>query len=279
VYPSPNTGVDWRAAAAIVLVAVVCAQATVAGERETPEEFVLRSLGHLQRGEATAVIPLFSPESLPGLSLEQIAGAVQLLGLHDEIDSQLLTSESGPATEGVVVTTIIYHLVGPETALIAVGQVKESGARMKLTGLSFRPAPSKPSELFPFVLTGVSYVHYYVLIGLFLIPALMLYATVQCVHRESGTGWFWIPVILIGVGRATAVWIPGPADERLFSFVPTAITMLGIEIQRAASFQPWNVSVSAPLGAILYLSWSSRGARTPTPHETPPSQAPDRQSP
>lgn len=81
-------------------------------------------------------------------------------------------------------------------------------------------------------------------------------------RRESGVGWAWIPVILTGIGRATAVWIPGPPDERLFSFVPMAITVLGVEMQKVASFEPWQVSVSAPLGAILYLWWSDRQSRT-----------------
>lgn len=254
--------IGWRVAHAIGFAGIAWAQGAVASERETAQEFVLRSLGHLQRGEASAVIPLFAPESLPEMSLDQIAGAIQLLGLNDQIDSRLVTQESGHSDEGVLISTIIFHLKGPESALLATAQVRHTDGGLQLIGLRFNSAPLELSELFPFVLTDISYVHYYILIALLFVPALMLYACVQCLRRESGIGWAWIPLILIGVGRATAVWLPGPADERLFSFVPMAITVLGVEIQRVAVFEPWQVSVSAPLGAILYLSWSGRRSRT-----------------
>lgn len=267
-----------RVVSAIVLAAIVSAPEAIADERETPPEFVLRSLGHIQRGEASAVIPLFAPESLAEISLDQIVGAIQLLGLNDQIHSQLVTQESGYSAEGVPVETIIYHLKGPDSALLAVGQVTDTDSGLKLVGLRFSSAPMELDELFPFVMTGISYVHYYILIALIFVPALMLYATVVCLRRESGAGWVWVPFILIGIGRATALWIPGPADERLFSFVPMAITVLGVEIQKVAAFEPWQVSVSAPIGAILYLSWSGRPSRTGLVAKPQASRAPDNQS-
>ncbi len=268
------SSIDWRAALAIVLAAIVWSHVAGAGERETPQELVLRSLGHIERGEISAVIPLFAPESLSEISLDQIAGSIRILGLEDQVDPQLVTEESGYSAEGVPVTTIIYHLSGPDRALLAVGQVTDTEGGPKLIGLRFNSAPLELSDLFPFVMTDISYVHYYVLIALLLVPALMLYATVQCLRRESGVGWAWIPVILTGVGRATAVWIPGPADERLFSFVPMAITVLGVEMQKAASFEPWHVSVSAPLGAIIYLWWSDRQSKTRVESRRQASRAP-----
>jgi hypothetical protein len=270
--------VDWRAAPAIALAAVVWAAAAVAGEQETPQEFVLRSLGHIQRGEASAVIPLFAPESLAEISLDQVAGAIQLLGVHDQVHSQLVTQESGHSADGVPIDTVIYHLKGPDSALLAIGQVRDTDNGLKLIGLKFSPAPLDLSEIFPFVMTGISYVHYYVLIALLFVPALMLYATVVCLRRESGAGWAWIPFILIGIGRATALWIPGSADDRLFSFVPMAVIVLGVEIQKVAVFEPWQVSVSAPVGAILYLSWTGRTSRTRLAAEPQTSRTPDSQS-
>jgi hypothetical protein len=254
--------VDWRTALAIVLAAIVWAHASTSGERETSRELVQRSLGHIRRGEISAVIPLFAPESLQKISLDQFVGAIQVLGLGDQIDSQLVTEESSYSAEGVPTDTIIFHLKGPDTALLVAGQVQDTESGAKLTGLSLRSAPLELSEFFPFVVTGLSYVHYYVLIALFCVPALMLYASVRCLRRESAVGWTWIPFILIGIGRATAVWVPGPPDERLFSFTPMAITLLGVGMQKVPAFEPWQVSVSAPLGAIMYLWWSGHRSRT-----------------
>jgi hypothetical protein len=269
------SSVDWRVALATVLTAIAWADAAAAGERETPQEFVLRCLGHIQRGEISAVIPLFAPESLPEISWEQLEGGIQILGLSDQINSQLIAVQSGDSADGVPVHTIIYHLRGPDRALLAIGQVRNTDSGQKLIGLRFNSAPMELSDLFPFVISGISYVHYYMMIGLLLVPALMVYATVQCLRRESRIGWAWIPLIMVGVGRATAVWVPGPADERLFSFVPMAITVFGVEIQRAASFEPWQVTVSAPLGAIIYLWWSDHRSRTRVDSQQRASRAPD----
>jgi hypothetical protein len=255
----------WRAALAVLISSILCAHAAAANDRESPPDLVLRSLAHLRHGEVNAVIPLFAAESLQETSLEQVVGTVQLLGLSDQIESQLVTVESGQSAEGNLVHTVVYHVKGPERALLAVGQVQATSAGPKLIGLRVSPAPLQLSELFPFVLTDLSYVHYYVLIALLFVPALMLYATVRCLRRESGVGWAWIPIILVGIGRASATWIPCaenaascPADERLFSFVPMAITILGVDIQKVAVFEPWQVSVSAPIGAIIYLWWSGQ---------------------
>ena len=253
---------DWRTALAIVLAAVVWTQAGSAGERETSRELVLRSLGHIERDELSAVVPLFAPDSLQASSLNQLVGAFQLLGIGDEIKSRFVTEESSQSPEGDIVDTIVYHLIGQETALLAAGQVLNTETGAKLLSLSLKPAPLELSELNPFVLTNLSDLHKYILVALFCVPGLMLYATVQCLRRESGVGWAWIPFILIGIGRATAVWVPGPPKERLFSFVPIDFVIPGVWIERVANFEPWEVSVSAPLGAIAYLWWSGRTSRT-----------------
>ncbi len=261
-----NRSVDWKAALAISLAAILWAHTAPAGERETSRELVLRSLGHISRAEINAVAPLFADGSLQETTLDQFVGAIGVMGLGDSVESQLVTENSQQTPDGVVIDTVVYHMSGPNSALLAVGQVEHNDGELKLVGLSFNPAPQELSELFPFVLVGLSYVHYYMLIALVCVPALMAYATVQCLRRESGVGWAWIPLILIGIGRATAVWVPGPPDERLFSFVPATITMLGVQLVKVPVFEPWQVSVSVPLGAIAYLWWSGR--RQPTQVES-----------
>jgi len=255
--------VDRRAVLAISLVAIVCTHAATAGERETSRELVLRALGHIKRAEITAVAPLFAPGSLQQTALDQFVGAIGAMGLGDPVQTRLVTETSVETPEGVVVDTIVYHLSGPNNSLLAIGQVENRDSGPKLIGLSLNPAPRELSKLYPFVWFGLSYVHYYILIALICVPALIVWATVRCLRRESGIGWIWIPFILIGLGRATAVWIQGPPDERLFSFVPFTITLLGVQMQKVPAFEPWQVSVSLPLGAIVYLWWSNRRPNEP----------------
>lgn len=256
------SSVDWRTALAIMIAAIVWVHAAAADAQEASRELVLRGVDYIRRGEISAVIPLFATESLQQISLDQFTGATKVLGIGDQIDSQLVTEESAYSAEGVLIDTIVYHLKGPEAALFVIGQVQNTDDGAKLTGLTFDSAPLELSELFPFFWTGLSYVHYYVLFALFCVPALILYATVRCLRRESGVGWAWIPFILIGIGRVTALWIPGSPDERLFSFAPLAYTVLGVGVQKFSVFEPWRVSISAPLGAILYLWWSGHRSRT-----------------
>jgi len=252
-----------RPALAVALVVVVHALAAAAEQDESSQELVLRCLGHIRHGEISAVVPLFAPGSLSEDSGSKFAAATQVLGLADEIEIRLVSSESGLSADGAQVDTVAFHLRGPESALLAVGQVRVAGSEKQMIGLTFNPAPIDPSEMFPFVWTGLSYVHYYVLIALFCVPALIVYATVRCLRRESGLGWLWIPFILIGIGRVNAVWVPGPPDARLFTFLPGAITVLGVGMQKLQVSEPWIVSVSVPIGAIVYLWWVSRQAARP----------------
>lgn len=256
------SSIERRVTLAIALVVFGWAHAAVADERETPQELVLRSLGHIARGEINALLPLFARGSLKeGGSVAAFSAFTEVLANTDPDEPRLVARSSEFSTEGVLVETIVYHLAGTDAALLAIGQVQVTETRTELVGLRFDTIPLDPAALFPFVLTDLSYVHYYVLIALFCIPALMLYATIRCLRRESGVGLAWIPFILIGVGQANAIWIPGPLDEALFSFFPARIG-LGIEITKLNSFNPWVVSIAMPLGAIVYLWWSGRQPKT-----------------
>lgn len=99
-----------------------------------------------------------------------------------------------------------------------------------------------------FTLEGKRPIHYAVLAFAILIPLFILYALVVCIRTKmAGKKWFWIIFILIGIGRFTINWTTGH-----WSFSPFPFLLFG-----AGTFAPpysaWMISVSAPLGALLFL--------------------------
>ena len=63
-------------------------------------------------------------------------------------------------------------------------------------------------------------------------------------------------------------------DEENYRMLKTAPGDLHIEVQKVAVFEPWQVSVSAPLGAILYLWWSGQRSTGRIESEPRSNQAP-----
>ena len=79
-------------------------------------------------------------------------------------------------------------------------------------------------------------------------PLFSLYALVLCVRtRLRGKKWLWIVAILLGVGALSVNWTTGQ-----WNFQPAYVQLLSASAT-ASPYGPWVISVSVPLGAILFV--------------------------
>ncbi len=119
---------------------------------------------------------------------------------------------------------------------------------VSLVGLSVRAIPESLEEHHRFRLAGKSAAHYVVLALAILVPLLTLYALVACVRTKmSGRKWPWVLFILFGIGSFAINWTTGEAQLSVLT-----IRLFGVSAA-AALYGPWILSVSFPLGALVFL--------------------------
>ena len=131
--------------------------------------------------------------------------------------------------------------------LINVATKKKDGVST-IIGFNVYPLSDSLENLNKFTLAGKNFLQYATLALAFLIPLLTLYALVLCIlTKVEKRKWLWIIFILIGVGKLTVNWATGQ-----WNFAPLSFQLFG-----AGSFAPpygaWLISISLPLGAIMFL--------------------------
>jgi hypothetical protein len=112
-----------------------------------------------------------------------------------------------------------------------------------------------------FTLSGRGAAQYTILALAVLAPLLSLYALVLCVRTKMRrTKWLWLVLVLMGIGKIVVNWTTG----QVF-FTPIAF-QLPPAGANAVLYGPWQVYVSLPVGAIVFLALRSKLA-VPAQHE------------
>ncbi len=131
--------------------------------------------------------------------------------------------------------------------LINVATQKKDGVST-IIGFNVYPLSDSLENLNKFTLPGKNLLEYATLAFAILIPLFILYTLVLCIRTKmEKRKWLWIIFILIGLGKFTVNWTTGQ-----WNFTPLSFQLLG-----AGTFAPpysaWLISISLPLGAILFL--------------------------
>jgi LytS/YehU family sensor histidine kinase len=114
--------------------------------------------------------------------------------------------------------------------------------------LTVRAIPESLEEHHRFRLAGKSAVHYVVLALAIVFPLLTLYALVACVRTKmSWQKWPWMLFILFGIGSFSINWTTGETQ-----FSALTLRLFGASAA-AVLYGPWILSVSFPLGALVFL--------------------------
>jgi len=110
------------------------------------------------------------------------------------------------------------------------------------------PLSKSRQELNAFALSGKTFIHYIMLLFLILIPAFIIYTMVLCVRMKMKITkkLLWIICMSFGVLEISLCWTTG----NIF-FIPRSITFFGVSFSKAP-YAPWFISVSLPLGALLF---------------------------
>lgn len=185
----------------------------------------------------------------PGLrpTLEQMAAqipaetplSVKLVGAQ--------TLKNYGNSPGTIVNTTFEYQFSKTWLLINVALQKKTDAQT-IVGFHVVPMSESLETQNAFSLAGKSTAQYLMLAATVTALVLSLYALVACIRTPwPGRKWPWIVFILLGIGKLSINWTTSQMD----------IQPLSIQLFSAGAFaplySPWTLSVSLPLGAILFL--------------------------
>jgi len=200
---------------------------------------------------------LAGPELRP--RLEQMARAfpketpksVHVLGMESSMLKDVTTVDM----------TVEYEYSGT-WVLASLRFVKTDEAKV-VTGVNVRQRPESLARTNRFTLEDKSTAQYLVLAATILVPLIVLYALVLAIRTPiPKRKWLWIVFILFGITTLSLNWATGAA-----TMAPISAQLFGAGFAKAGPAAPVVLSVSLPLGAVVFLMrrrrWIARAAQAP----------------
>jgi hypothetical protein len=139
--------------------------------------------------------------------------------------------------------------------------LRKAGGHTSIIGMHVRIVPESVIEESEFKLSNKGVPQYTVLLAAIFCAIFTLYVLVLCIRSRIGPQkWIWAAFISIGISRLGVNWATGRINFRLFALQVLSFSAF------AASYRPWIISVSLPLGAILFLSTRTVRSRHQSAH-------------
>ncbi len=118
----------------------------------------------------------------------------------------------------------------------------------RIMGLNVNPQQESLKEQNRFTLSGKTPKHYLILLLAIVLPLFTLWTLVLCIRTTfKGKKWPWILFVLVGFGQLGLNWTTGD-----LSFTPVSFQVFSSSFF-AAFNGPWTLSISIPVGAIVFL--------------------------
>ncbi len=234
----------------IALVYIVSCDESARMERKAPEDVSLaKSIFELLRGgHYDQVRELMNPALQDAAFRSDIDGMVAAIPAENasavKTSSVDVLCEEGSCESHI----IVEYRYKTERLLFNVVLQKET-SRTTIAGMHVRIIPESLIKANEFTLLKKTFPQYLILSLAMLFPAFSLYVLALCLWSKIGPRkWVWACFILIGVGRLGIDWTNGQLD---FQFLAIQVLSAGAF---AFPYGPWDISISLPLGAILFLA-------------------------
>ncbi|MCA3714266.1 hypothetical protein [Phenylobacterium sp.] len=145
------------------------------------------------------------------------------------------------------VTTTFEYQWGDKWFLCNV-TIKKSATAQTILGMHVNLQKTSLKAQTKFTLKGKSASQYAILAGAILAFCLTAFALVDCIRMKGiRRKWLWIIFIIVGFGLLSVNWSTGVVSFKLLS---VSLFSAGYF---APLYGPWTISMSAPVGAIIFL--------------------------
>lgn len=125
---------------------------------------------------------------------------------------------------------------------------EKEGLVVKRVNVTRLPKPLE--EIYAFDFKGKKAVHYVFLVLAIAIPLFILYSLILCIRTPiNKKKWLWVVFILVGVVAFRLDWTTGQFAVQLVN-----INLLGAGTAKASPYAPLILTISIPLGAIIFLA-------------------------
>lgn len=217
------------------------------------EEFTKKTIQLFSNGQIDEAISMLEPSMLPDNPLEigsTINNYLTSIGPNPKIS---LVNWWGMKsfTTNFRATELVYHVVGKTKAALIFARVEVSDNGTTLKYFNVQKAPLNLMDRYPFVLFGISFFHYIFLVLVIVIPLFMAYSAYIAIRVKLKRRWLWAIFSFVGIGQVTLFWLPGPITSQMLKFKLLAIKLLGFGIAKAPIYDPWYLTTTVPIGALI----------------------------
>ena len=151
-------------------------------------------------------------------------------------------------SEGIYTSSLVFEYQFPTNWILINVILHRKAGVATLADMDVRPVPDSLEHSNRFSLARKSAFQYLIFALAILIPIFISYALFLCIMTKiTKRKWLWIIFILLGFGRITMNWTTGH-----WYFDPLNVQLFGTGAV-APLFSPWLITVSVPVGAIIFL--------------------------
>ena len=144
---------------------------------------------------------------------------------------------------------LTFQYAYPGQWLLANVTLQKNGSETFVTGIDVQPLPDSLEHLNRFTFEGKGFTHFAMLTVAIFVPLMIVVALILCTKTPIPKWkWLWILFILFGLTQVTLSW-----SEGTLHITPLAVQLLGVGFARHGLYAPWLLTVSLPLGAIIFL--------------------------
>ena len=193
--------------------------------------------------------------------LEQIAAAFPDEDPKDVKVVGSITGSSNDVWRGNF--TLQYEF--PSKWLLVNITLRKSDGALTVDGFYVQPMRDSLENINRFTFRGKGAGHYLILAWVILEPMFIVFALVLCIKTPiPKRKWLWAIFILLGFTKVTLNWTTGAVNTHL-----VCLQLLGISLAQGGLYGPVVMSVSVPLGAIIFMVMRKKWLGQPAPATGP----------
>jgi hypothetical protein len=228
---------------------VACSQEEMLQKFTSPEEQAVakKYIDQLRNRDFDEIEKAAAP-SIVSASLEgTLKTMADLLPADPPVSVRLVGAHRMSSTSGTVVSLTFEYQFRERFVLANVATKTNSGV-ISIVGLHVQPESGSLESQNRFTLGGKSALQYGVLASAVVAALFTLCVLVVCIRTKlKRRKWLWILFILFGFGKLSVNWATGQLGIQLL-----AAQLLSASTH-ADFFGPWIISVSLPVGAVVFL--------------------------
>lgn len=226
---------------------------------DPPEQVARNCIDLLQRRDPAS----FAACSPPGKQTENmqlvVLDAQKALQLGPQYTAEVVNHGYVHTTTQGRTDNFVFHVHGLKDALLVAVQTRDLDGRPSVTDLRWQTAPVDLHTRFPFTLSGIDFLRIVVLAMALALVCLVVFCAIHCWRNQRTRRWVWLLLMPVGVGKWSFIWLPAPFAVET---TQVSVQLLCVGASKMPIYEPWVVTLSFPVIAVLYLSRVFQRIRT-----------------